>query len=40
LLTLAAREGTVLRLAAEGEDSSEALAQLETLIRNRFGEEA
>lgn len=40
LLTLAAREGTVLRLAAEGEDAGEALAELESLVRNRFGEDA
>jgi phosphocarrier protein len=40
LLTLAAHEGTVLRLTAEGEDASEALSQLESLVRNRFGEES
>lgn len=40
LLTLAAREGTVLRLAADGDDAGEALRQLEILVRNRFEEEA
>jgi phosphocarrier protein len=40
LLTLAAREGTVLRLAAEGKDADQALSQLEALVRSRFGEEA
>ena len=38
LLTLAAREGTRLRLAAEGNDAGDALAQLATLVRERFGE--
>ena len=40
LLTLAAREGTLLRLTAEGSDAGEALAQLDTLVRDRFGEDA
>ena len=40
LLTLAAAEGTVLRLTAEGGDAGEALAELEALVRNRFGEES
>jgi len=40
LLTLAAREGTVLRLAAEGDDGPEALRELEALVRSRFGEES
>ena len=40
LLTLAAREGTVLRLAAEGDDADQALSELESLVRSRFGEEA
>jgi phosphocarrier protein len=39
LLTLAAGEGTVLRLTAEGDDAGKALAELEALVRNRFGEE-
>jgi phosphocarrier protein len=39
LLTLAAGEGTVLRLTAEGDDAAKALAELEALVRNRFGEE-
>ena len=38
LLTLAAREGTRLRLTAEGSDAGEALAQLDALVRERFGE--
>ncbi len=38
LLTLAAREGTLLRLTAEGSDAGEALAQLDALVRDRFGE--
>jgi phosphocarrier protein HPr len=39
LLTLAAREGTRLRLTAEGDDAAEALAQLDELVRDRFGED-
>jgi phosphocarrier protein len=39
LLTLAARKGSTLRLTAEGEDSLEALTELESLVRDRFGEE-
>lgn len=38
LLTLAARQGTLLRLTAEGGDADQALAQLDTLVRGRFGE--
>ncbi len=38
LLTLAAREGTLLRLTAEGSDAGEALAQISALVRDRFGE--
>lgn len=38
LLTLAAREGTLLRLTAEGRDADEALAQIGALVRDRFGE--
>ncbi len=38
LLTLAAREGTRLRLSAEGNDADDALAQIEALVRDRFGE--
>ena len=40
LLTLAAREGTVLKLTAEGDDADRALSELESLVRNGFGEEA
>ncbi len=39
LLTLAARQGTLLRLKAEGSDAGEALAQLDALVRDRFGED-
>ncbi len=38
LLTLAAREGTLLRLTAAGSDAGQALAQLDALVRDRFGE--
>jgi phosphotransferase system HPr-like phosphotransfer protein len=40
LLTLAAPQGSVLRLAAEGDDEEQALAALETLVAERFGETA
>ena len=39
LLTLAACRGTRLRLAVDGPDEQEALAELVGLVRNRFGEE-
>ena len=39
LLTLAAREGTRLRLFAAGSDEAEALAALDALVRDRFGED-
>ncbi len=39
LLTLAARQGTRLRLKAEGSDAGQALAQLDALVRDRFGED-
>jgi len=39
LLTLAASKGTRLRLAADGEDENEALAELGKLIGDRFGED-
>ena len=39
LLTLAAAEGTVLGLEAEGEDSAQALGELQSLVSARFGEE-
>ena len=38
LLTLAARKGTMLRLTVEGSDAGAALAQLDALVRGRFGE--
>jgi phosphocarrier protein len=40
LLTLAASEGTVLGLEADGEDSETALGELQSLVSARFGEEA
>ena len=40
LLTLAAAQGTLLRLRASGDDEDEALAELSGLIENGFGEEA
>ncbi len=39
LMLLAACQGTELELAIEGEDESEALAAMEKLIMDRFGEE-
>lgn len=38
LLTLAASRGTRLRLVATGEDEEQALAEISTLIGDRFGE--
>jgi len=40
LLTLAAGQGTRLRLAAEGEDADAAVRHLARLVGDRFGEEA
>lgn len=39
VLTLAATEGTDLRIAAEGPDAEEALDAIEALVRERFGTE-
>ena len=39
LLTLAAAKGTRLRLAADGEDEEQALAELARLVQDRFGEQ-
>ena len=39
LLTLAASKGTRLTLTATGDDEKEALAELSTLIGDRFGED-
>ena len=39
LLTLAARQGSTLQLAADGEDAEQALLELRTLVRDRFGED-
>ena len=40
MLLLAASEGTVLVLTAEGEDAEEALAALAELVSNGLGDEA
>jgi phosphocarrier protein len=40
LLTLAAAKGSRLRLAVEGKDEEQALAELSALVRGRFGEES
>ena len=40
LLTLAARQGSTLQLAADGEDAEQALLELRTLVRDRFGEDS
>ena len=40
LLTLAAAKGSRLRLAVDGEDEEQALAELAALVRGRFGEES
>ncbi len=39
LMMLAAGKGSVLRVTAEGEDAATLIAELEQLIRTRFGEE-
>ncbi len=39
VMMLAAGKGTTLELVANGEDEEEAIARLETLIRDRFGED-
>ncbi len=39
ILLLAAEHGSELVLSADGQDAERALEHLETLIRNRFGEE-
>lgn len=38
VLTLGVNQGTEISIYAEGEDADEALAQLEKLIKNNFGE--
>ena len=38
VMLLAASKGTVLELIAEGEDASSALAALEELVSDKFGE--
>ena len=39
LMMLAAGPGSVIRVTAEGKDATEALAALETLLAERFGED-
>ena len=39
LMMLAAGKGSILRVSAEGEDAMTVVAELEELIRSRFGEE-
>jgi len=39
MMTLAAVQGTMLRIEAEGEDASEALADLVGLFDSKFGED-
>jgi phosphotransferase system HPr (HPr) family protein len=38
VLSLGARQGTVITISAEGEDADRALAELEALVRDNFGE--
>ncbi|MGZ3678437.1 MAG: HPr family phosphocarrier protein [Ktedonobacterales bacterium] len=38
VLQLGAESGAVLQVRAEGDDAAEAIAALETLVANRFGE--
>ena len=38
IMMLAAKQGTVIELKADGEDEAEAIEALETLINNRFDE--
>ena len=38
ILTLAASKGSTIYIKASGEDASEAITELETLIENKFGE--
>lgn len=38
MMLLAAHKGTEVELIVKGEDEQEAIAALETLIKNRFGE--
>jgi phosphocarrier protein HPr len=39
LMMLAAGKGSVLKVTAEGEDAGSVIAELEALLRTRFGEE-
>ena len=40
IVTLAAAKGTTVRIVAEGPDASEAVAALEVLVADGFGEES
>ena len=40
VMMLAASQGTVIELEVTGDDAQQALAALEALIRDRFGEDA
>lgn len=39
VLTMGVEQGAVVTVRAEGEDASQALAALEALVENNFGEE-
>jgi phosphocarrier protein len=39
LMMLAAGKGSVLKVTAEGEDADSVIAELESLLKTRFGEE-
>ena len=39
LMMLAAGPGSILTIHAQGQDATQAIAELETLIQRRFGEE-
>ena len=39
LMMLAAGKGSVLKVMAEGEDADSVIAELESLLKTRFGEE-
>ncbi|MFQ5527794.1 MAG: HPr family phosphocarrier protein [Thermoanaerobaculia bacterium] len=40
ILLLAAAQGVILKITCEGPDENEALAAIEKLIRDRFGEDS
>jgi phosphocarrier protein HPr len=39
LMMLAAGKGSILKVSAEGEDADSVIAELESLLKTRFGEE-